>query len=91
MDAEDLIANQIRAHTESWQGKKDTQEDRYFQHVRMGKLGTAVRQPACGVWCLGGYGCISRSPKLRLHPTPTVTKPIPNPQPSPNSNPNPDP
>jgi len=41
VDAEDMVAMQIRAHTESWQGKKDTQEDRYFQHVRMGKLGTA--------------------------------------------------
>ena len=34
-------AVQIIAHTESWQGKKDTQEDRYLQDVRMGKLGTA--------------------------------------------------
>lgn len=28
LDAEDNIALQLRSHTESWQGKKDTQEDR---------------------------------------------------------------
>jgi len=41
LDAEDNIALQLRSHTESWQGKKDTQEDRYIQTVRMGRLGTA--------------------------------------------------
>lgn len=40
-DGEEVVASQLLAHTESWQGKKDTQEDRYIQSVRMGKLGTA--------------------------------------------------
>jgi len=41
MDAEDKVAAQLASHSESWQGKKDTQEDRFIQGVRMGKLGTA--------------------------------------------------
>jgi len=40
-DLEDQIALQLRAHTESWQGKKDTQEDRVLDRQRLGKLGTA--------------------------------------------------
>jgi len=40
LDAEDKVAEKLRAHTESWQGKKDSQEDRYIQGIRMGKLGT---------------------------------------------------
>jgi len=36
-----MVCAQISVHTESWQGKKDSQEDRYIQGVRMGKLGTA--------------------------------------------------
>jgi len=43
LEAEDMVCAQISVHTESWQGKKDSQEDRYIQGVRMGKLGTAVR------------------------------------------------
>jgi len=35
-----VVFEQLRFHTESWQGKKDTQEDRYIEGVRMGKLGT---------------------------------------------------
>ena len=38
--AEERIAAQLRAHTESWQGKKETQEDRYIQAARLAKLGT---------------------------------------------------
>lgn len=41
LDAEDRIAQQLRSHTESWQGKKDTQEDRFLPLQRLGKLGTA--------------------------------------------------
>lgn len=40
-DLEDQIAMQLRAHTESWQGKKDNQEDRFLDRQRLGKLGTA--------------------------------------------------
>ena len=40
LDPEDKVAAQLKCHTESWQGKKDTQEDRYIQAVRVGKLGT---------------------------------------------------
>lgn len=40
MEVEDLVADKLRAHTESWQGKKDSQEDRYIEAVRVGKLGT---------------------------------------------------
>lgn len=36
-----MVCAQIVVHTESWQGKKDSQEDRFIQAVRMGKLGTA--------------------------------------------------
>lgn len=39
-DGEDAVAEGLHAHTESWQGKKDTQEDRYIQSVRLGRLGT---------------------------------------------------
>jgi len=39
-EAEDLVAEALKSHTESWQGKKDSQEDRYIQAVRLGKLGT---------------------------------------------------
>lgn len=39
-DGEDAVAERLQAHTESWQGKKDTQEDRYIQSVRLGRLGT---------------------------------------------------
>ena len=35
------MAKALHSHTESWQGKKDSQEDRYIESVRMGKLGTA--------------------------------------------------
>ena len=41
VDAEDKISRLLLAHTESWQGKKDTNEDRYIQSHRMGKLGTS--------------------------------------------------
>ena len=41
LDAEDKVAIGLCSHTESWQGKKDSQEDRYIEGVRMGKLGTA--------------------------------------------------
>jgi len=39
-DSEDMVSEQLRSHTESWQGKKDNQEDRYIEGVRVGKLGT---------------------------------------------------
>ena len=41
LDAEDKVAMGLHSHTESWQGKKDSQEDRYIEGLRMGKLGTA--------------------------------------------------
>ena len=37
---EEAVALQLRAHTESWQGKKETQEDRFIQSTRLAKLGT---------------------------------------------------
>ena len=60
LDPEDRIAEQLKVHTESWQGKKDSQEDRFVQVVRLGKLGTAYGvfdghgaplKPPVNVWC----------------------------------------
>ena len=61
-DAEDKIALQLRSHTESWQGKKDTQEDRrgFAWRARGGRLGAWVgwvRVRVCGRGCWGwGWG-----------------------------------
>lgn len=41
VDWEELVARSLIAHTESWQGKKETQEDRFLQGTRLGRLGTA--------------------------------------------------
>jgi serine/threonine protein phosphatase PrpC len=41
VDAEEEVARALAVHTESWQGKKEAQEDRYIQGTRLGKLGTA--------------------------------------------------
>ena len=40
LSGEDTVALQLQSHTESWQGKKDTQEDRYIQMARLSKIGT---------------------------------------------------
>ena len=40
VSGEEHVAEQLEYHTESWQGKKETQEDRYIQGSRAGRLGT---------------------------------------------------
>jgi len=40
LEPEDEVAERLHSHTESWQGKKDSQEDRYIEGVRLGRLGT---------------------------------------------------
>jgi len=65
-DAEDQIALQLRAHTESWQGKKDSQEDRFLTQ-RLGKLGTAF-----GVF--DGHGGVHAAEYVAKHLTGNVVR-----------------
>jgi len=66
-DLEDQIALQLRAHTESWQGKKDSQEDRVLDRQRLGKLGTAF-----GVF--DGHGGVHAAEYVAKHLTGNVVR-----------------
>jgi len=66
-DLEDQIALQLRAHTESWQGKKDNQEDRVLDRQRLGKLGTAF-----GVF--DGHGGVHAAEYVAKHLTGNVVR-----------------